>query len=78
MNYVKHMDESDHYSISLEKWQELEGIHIPENVLKKYKAEKVKSMTEGIKKLKIEVEKAESELESLAQHNPQSNQYVIR
>lgn len=62
----KHMDESDHYSISLEKWQELEGIHIPENVLKKYKAEKVKSMTEGIKKLKIEVEKAESELESLA------------
>ena len=60
-----YMDKSSRITISLEKWQKLEGIRIPENVLKKHKAAKIKTMTENIKGLKLTVEKAESELESL-------------
>lgn len=60
-----YMDESNRYTISLEKWQKLEGIRIPKDVTKKHKAAQVKAMTENIEKLKSEVGKAESKLEAL-------------
>lgn len=62
----KELDESNRYTISLDKWEKLEGISIPKKILKKHKAAKIKAVTEGIEKLKSEVVKAESKLEELS------------
>ncbi|KQQ60114.1 hypothetical protein ASF84_05225 [Pseudomonas sp. Leaf127] len=48
--------------LSLETWKKIEGIVTPPEVVEKYEAEKTKSKRERIEKLRVELEKLESEL----------------